>query len=225
MKHIRSRKNLRGMTLLELAIAGSLLAAFGGAAMLATDTAGKSFRTEVVSANLESAARNALGTITHQLRAAGAGEVPQSVVAAPGFTDTIDFRRVVGFDDVADQVLWGDPERIEFEYDPGDPNDGIDNDDDGLVDEGRIVHFINPDTPDERRAVLCNWVSESLGRETPGNFIDDNGNGLLDESGFCVVFDGDRATIRMTLARRDKWGQLIDHTFVKSVTLRNTETP
>lgn len=223
MRHVAARKRLRGVTLLELTISISLLALFGGAAFLATETAGKSFRTEVVSSSLNAEAHKALGIITHQLRAADAGEIGE--VGAPFFETAIAFRRAVGFDDATETPLWGDPERIELEYDPGDPNDGLDNDGDGLVDEGRLVHLINPGTPDERRSVLCNHVSESLAGETLGNLIDDNGNGLEDERGFCFIFDGTRATLRLTLAQRDKWGHLIEHSFEKSVALRNRQAP
>ena len=215
MKFSRSRRNLRGVTLLEVAIATSLLVAFGGAAMLATETASKSFRTEAVSANLDSAARKAMVGITERLRAADAATV---IV----FDEhTLNFRRGIGFDEATESMVLGDPEQLIFEYDPGDPDDGIDNDGDGLIDEGRIVHLVNPLAAGERRVVLCNWVTEDLEGEIPNNAIDDNGNGETDEPGFNFVVDGNRVTVRMTLAQLDRQRSRITHTFEKGIALRN----
>ena len=55
------------------------------------------------------------------------------------------------------------------------------------------------------------------------NGVDDNGNGLLDESGFSVVFEGSLATVRLTLVRRDQAGFLVEHEMVRTIALRNTE--
>ena len=218
-----SSKRVRGTTLLETVIASTLLVLFGGTALLVTNSANRSFRTEVVSSELESAARRALADVTEYLRTADANAVTPPGMTSPVSTSVVNYRRGLGF--VGGAVQWGDPERITFEYDPGDPDDGVDNDGDGLIDEGRLVHIVNPNLPGEQRVVLCNWVSESLQGELPGNLIDDNGNQLEDEAGFCVVFDGMRATVRLTLARRDKFGYLIDHTFQQSIALRNTQAP
>jgi len=211
----RSRKSLRGVTLLEVAIASSLLVAFGGAAMLATETAGKSFRTEAAGANLDSAARKAMAGITERLRTADA-------VTVIAFDEhTLNYRRGIGFDEATETMQLGNPEQLVFEYDPGDPDDGVDNDGDGLIDEGRIVHIVNPLAAGESRVVLCNWVAEDLEGEIANNALDDNGNGEVDEPGFNFVTDGTQVTIRMTLAQLDRQGNRIEHTFEKSIALRN----
>lgn len=221
----RPRASRRGSTLIEALIASAMLVMIGSTALLVSDTATRSFRTETQSSELEATARTALGKIAAYLRSADGGAINPPGVAAPDSTWWLDFRRGNGFDDVADAVLWGDPERLTFEYDPGDPDDGVDNDGDGLIDEGRVVHIDNPNAPNERRVVLCNWVSENLEGEVPGNLLDDNGNGLVDETGFCVSFDGSRATVRLTLERLDKYGNRIDQTFERSIAMRNTQTP
>ena len=198
------------MTLVEIVIATALLATFGGAAILATDTASESIRTEVVSAHLESAARHAMAEVTESLLTADASAVNPPPAATADGVASLDYARVVGYDVLMDDLLWSDPERLVFEYDPADPDDGADNDGDGLIDEGRIVYVVNPGVAGERRRVLCNWVAEDLAGEVPGNLVDDNGNGLVDEPGFCLVLEGNRATLRMTLAQLDKRGSRIE---------------
>ena len=57
----------------------------------------------------------------------------------------------------------GKPELGTFTFELlGHCEDGVDNDGDGLVDEGRVVWIQNRGVLGERRAVLCNWVSETL---------------------------------------------------------------
>ena len=110
--------------------------------------------------------------------------------------------------------------RIEFQYDPAEIDDGIDNDGDGLVDEGRAVLLRNWNTAAEKRTVLCNDVREYLEGETPdGN--EENGNDLTDERGLCFELDGDRLTIRLTLEKTDHEGRLATVTVETTVHFRN----
>jgi hypothetical protein len=67
---------------------------------------------------------------------------------------------------------------------------------------------------------LVNWVRELLEGELP-NGLDDNGNGLIDESGLSFEIDGDTITIRLTLERFDAEGTLITRTVETAVTLKN----
>ena len=215
------RKNLRGATLLEMIIATGLLAMLGSSAFRLSDSLTGHVRTETVSADLDRTGRATMVSITSRLRASDANAVTPAAVTLPDSTSWLDFQRCIGI--AGTDVQWGNPERLVFEYDVGEVDDGVDNDGDGLIDEGRVVLVENPSLPGERRRVLCNWVSESLEGEVPGNLVDDNGNGLVDEPGFCIHFDGRRATARLTLARMDSYGNLVEHTFLKSVALRNTQ--
>jgi hypothetical protein len=126
---------------------------------------------------------------------------------------------VTGF--LNDAPVWGPPERLLLEYSPGEVDDGIDNNQNGLVDECRVVWLENPDTVNERRTVLCNWVRETLEGETPGNNADENGNGLDDEPGLCFDFDGNRVTIRLTVERLSPEGFSIMRTLERTISFRN----
>ena len=204
------------MTLLEVAMALTLFAAFASSVFLAIDLSSASYRTEAVTARLDSLAREALDQICERLRGTDFENITPRVAAV----DSIDFQRVRGF---AGGVQWGPTERLAFEYEPAEPNDGLDNDVDGLIDEGRLVWIENPGLATERRTILCSHVSESLEGELPGNGLDDNGNGLVDERGFCFEFIGSRAVARLTLEEPDRAGRVIRHSSQRTVTPRNTE--
>jgi hypothetical protein len=137
---------------------------------------------------------------------------------APWGSSTLDFQCNEGYG--AGGVVWSAPVRLSFDYDGADPDDGADNDSDGLVDEGAIVRRVNPGSADETSVVLVNWVRELLEGELP-NGLDDNGNGLIDESGLSFEIDGDTITIRLTLERFDAEGTLITRTVETAVTLKN----
>ena len=138
--------------------------------------------------------------------------------SAPFSSSALDYAQGIGFN--AGAVVWGPPERIELNYGLSDPNDGIDNDGDGLVDEREIVWRENPGLANERSFVLCRNVAELLdGEVLNGN--DDNGNGLIDEAGLCFDFDGKRVMVRITVQGADAHGLLISKTAQQAVSLRN----
>ena len=114
--------------------------------------------------------------------------------------------------------------RLGFQYDAGEVDDGIDNDGDGLIDEG--VFFLERDSggANQRRIVLAKNVRELLQGEAP-NAVDDNGNGLVDEPGFVASIVGDVVTLRLTIEETTPEGGLVTRTADSSVRLRNTMGP
>jgi hypothetical protein len=50
---------------------------------------------------------------------------------------------------------------------------------------------------------------------------DENGNGLLDERGFCLDFGTGCVTVRLSLEGRDKEGHAIVATLERTVAFRN----
>jgi hypothetical protein len=214
------RSTSGGMTLVEVVLGLTLFATFASSVFLAVDLSSSSYRTETVAARLDSQARKVLDGLSERLRETDFETITPAPLAAPASADTIDFQRARGF--AGGVTQWGPTERLAFEYETGEADDGLDNDGDGLIDEGRLVWLENPETAAERRTVLCSHVSESLEDELPGNGIDDNGNGLIDERGFCLAFVGDRVVVRISLEERDRVGRPIRHTSSRTVTPRNT---
>jgi hypothetical protein len=155
--------------------------------------------------------------VCDRLRAASSSTLVP-LTESPFSTTQVDFQRAVG--SVGPSVVWGDPERILFEYSPGEVDDGVDNDANGLIDEGRVVWIQNAGSANETRATLCNWVREYFeGEEDTG--VDDNGNGRIDERGFSIDIEGNRAHVRLSLEQRGSEGLSIVRTLERTVTFRN----
>ena len=207
-----------GFSLVELAIAMTVTVALGGMLILALDSSMKAFRTGATATEVEATVAHAIDGIAERLKTSAVGMVAPTPPAG-FFTTQLDFQAVIGFQN--DAAVWGPPERIFLEYSPGELDDGIDNDQNGLVDECRVVWVENPGTADERRIVLCNWVRETLEGEIPGNNADENGNGLDDEPGLCFDFDGNRVNIRLSIEQQSPEGFAIVRTLEKTISFRN----
>lgn len=208
------------MTLLEVVLGLTLFTAFATSAFLAIEASASSYRTETLAAHLDFLAREALDDVADHLRAADFDSITPPPLEAPSSASTLDFQGALGFRNGA--VDWGPVERLTFEQDVTDPQDGLDNDSDGLIDEGRLAWIEDPAAPGSRRTVLCSHVSAALEGEILGNGVDDNQNDLVDERGFCVQFIGNRAIARITLERADATGRVIRQSSMRTVTPRNT---
>ena len=123
-------------------------------------------------------------------------------------------RRPIGF--AGGGVQWGPLTTIALELEPGEMDDGLDNDGDGFADEGRVVWTEAPGQPSERSVVLGQGVREYLQGETP-NAADDNGNVLLDERGLSFASQDDVLTVRLTCQRLDDGGRVMTKTVQTSI--------
>lgn len=204
-----------GFTLVEMAIAVTLLSVLGGLFFLTTESTTNAVGTGVAVAELDARALRALDRVCESLKSTSADMAsPQQVT--PFSATELEFQRALGAN--ADgTIAWSAVERFELEYDEAD--NGVDDDGDGLVDEGRLVWVEDPGA-NERRAVLCQGVREYLeGESFDGE--DENGNGLIDERGFALDFSGSRVTVRLTLVGRDSNGHALASTVQRSVAFRN----
>jgi len=167
---------------------------------------------------LEMQARRALERIAVEITPALSATMTPAA-SAPLGSSTLTFRTCDGVSGGVIQT--STPTRIMLRQDPRDANDGVDNDGDGLVDEGEIVLVRNSGLSNETDVVIVRNVAEYLQGET-ANLADDNGNGLTDERGLSFVADADGTlTIRLTLEALDQNNQLVQRTVETSVSMRN----
>ena len=105
---------------------------------------------------------------------------------------------------------------------PGELDNGVDDNGNGLVDECRIE--FQPDVVGDPGLVIGwgSFVREYLEGEIP-NGVDDNGNGLVDERGLCLTYDNASGvlTVRLTLERLDPLGRPLTRTVETAVQVRN----
>jgi hypothetical protein len=220
-ERVTRRRNTRrsAFTLVELAISLVLAGSVAASAVLLLTSTSQTYATASTAAEVDGLAGSALDDVCEILRLTSADKVNPTGVAAPLSASSLDFQRGVGVLNSA--IVWGDPERIAFEYGADEPDDGVDNDGDGFVDEGLIVHRIRPGAADEQRIVLCRDVLEDLEGELPGNLADDNGNGLEDEAGLSFDFENGRLNVRITVGRFDPDGNPIVRTVEQATAFRN----
>lgn len=204
-----------GLTIPEVVIAVALLVLLLSSAILAATGGYGAFKATQSSTDLETRARRAIDRAALELLSTGEEELLPNPTGDFGTQDLL-FRQAVGLNGTA--VIWGDQNRLAFEYEPGEANDGIDNDGNELVDDGRLV-LTRDVGGNEKRAVLCHGVRDLLEGED-GNGGDDNGNGVIDECGFNVHRIGDVLYIRLSLEEPGENGNIV-RTLETSVRLRN----
>ncbi len=187
-----------GFTLVEAAISvaliGSLIAVVIGLLGRAQELEAHA----IAMADLRTKARFTLDRITRELRDSGASSFDPAQPAAPLGASGLTFRRAVGFSSGA--IQWGPPRRIEWRLAPGEVEDGLDNNGNGLADEGQIRFIENPGASPTVDVVLCDGVGKLALGET-ADALDNNGNGLVDERGLAFELLADVLIVRITLER------------------------
>jgi len=204
-----------GFTLIETLIGMTLLTIVLGGVVMATQRGLGLFEQSNATADINSRAARAVNRILQEM--IGSGPL---VPAPPVFwgSATADFQLATGW--AAGEATWGPTRRIGFEYQAGELDNGIDDNGNGLVDEGSVVLTEDVGGLEERRVVLVNGVSELLQGEF-ANGADDNGNGLRDEAGLSFAMEDDTLVVRLSLERIGPDGNLMVRTQTVSMRLRN----
>lgn len=206
-----------GFTLLEMSISMGMLAVLLYAVGMVTLAGNRAFRAGQSRDAIGLRARRCLDRIADEIGMAGLGSLTPNPVAPFG-TSSLDLATPSGL--VGGVVQWGSTTRIQLQYATDDPNDGVDNDGDGSIDDGRVVLVKNVGLGTQRTVVLCHGIAEYLAGEVP-NGKDDNGNTLVDERGLSFVLNGETLTIRITLEGLDPERQRMTRTVETTVKLRN----
>ena len=216
LRRMRRGSGESGLTIVELAVVALLLTVVLGSVALVAGSSEKMYRTESVHSHLESQAGITMQHVCEELRLA-ASDTLSPVPAAGVSASMLQYVQATGIEDGV--VQWSPLHRLELEYEVGEIDDGLDNNGNGLIDEGRLVLVEDPG-PNERRRVLTRWVAKMLEGEIE-NGVDDNGNGLVDERGFSLEAVGRSLTVRFTLERMSIDGTVLRRTATSSVLPRN----
>lgn len=169
-----------GLTLVELAVSCLVLALVFGSLGLALSSSRTAFERGSRTMSLEQDSGRALRRVTDALRGADAASLPL-VPMSPLSSRWIDFQTQTGYD--GKSWTWSSPRRIEFD-----------------VLDGTLGWNEDQGLPSQTRTVWARNVPALLEGETL-NGADDNGNGLIDEAGFCVTREGDLLVLRLTVER------------------------
>lgn len=211
------RRGRRGFTLLEVVLSLGLLVLVMGGVMQVTLTSQGAVRESMAQVRLLQRSRRAVDTMVAEVSSAGRGTITPALLAPLGGS-TIDFQKSEGY--AGGAVQWSPVVRYAFEYAPGEVDNGLDDNGNGLVDEGALVRTEDPGGGNSR-AILLQGIAELLDGEIP-NGVDDNGNGLVDESGFALEVNGNELIIRVTVEQPALGNDTPDRvTFSASVALMN----
>ncbi len=187
-----------GFTLIEIAIAAGILGLVIGALTGVLDSTRKTYIQGSTQVRAQSDARRAMDRIATELENGGLGTlIPNPIGIAA--TDLV-FQVATGVDPLTSAVTFDNSSRLMFAYETGETNNGLDDDGDGLIDEGRVIFTRDYLQPNEMRTTLVTGVNELLEGELP-NGLDDNGNGFADERGFCMTLQGSLLVMRLSLSR------------------------
>lgn len=197
----RARRSRAGFTLLEMLIALGLVALVVTNIVLAMDGSTKAYEVSSSRVEVEDQARRTLDKIALAVMGSSReGLAPGQQF--PLHTDTLTYQLNLGYED--GEAVWSDPERIEREEQAA-----------------QITWSKNPGVAGEQRVVWTKWVRDHMAGEIGGNFIDDNGNGLIDERGLSFTIEEDLVTIRLTLERTGVDGNPVTVALETQVNVRN----
>jgi prepilin-type N-terminal cleavage/methylation domain-containing protein len=207
----------QGFTLIEIVIATIVLAAMVAGIYAVLFRGMDMYEQGATTSELERKGQRVLEQVSEEIVLSGL-DVLTPQASPPYATSTLTLQRNLGWSGGA--VSWGPPTVFEFQPDPGDKQDGKDNNGNGLIDEGMVVRWEMTATGPSAPVVMTRWVPRLLEGETD-NGMDDNGNGLIDEPGLCFDRVGDIWTIRLSLERIDASGRKATRTLETAVRPRN----
>jgi len=206
-----------GVTLAETVISLVVLVAVMGTMLGLVEPTADTTRVTIALDTLEKRGNRALNTIAKVLYQAGRATVTPAL--APPFGGS-SLRARFATDYVGGNLVYGPEFSIEYRQSPDDPLDGIDNDENGLVDDGMVVIVEDMGLPTEQTHVILIHVAPYLEGEQPDG-LDNNGNGLIDERGLAFDMSQNTLKTRITVQGRSREGRLLTRTVESAVTFRN----
>jgi hypothetical protein len=213
-----NRKGARhGFTTIELMVTCVIMGIVISSVALLGLSNQRAYQSGTASADLEVDMRRTLDYLVQELMRSGASVLLPDPAEGVGGSD-VTYSQAIGV--AGGATVWSTPFRVRQEYEEGEVDDGLDNNGNGLADEGRLVWTRDVGEPGEHTRVLCHRVREYQAGEEP-NLADDNGNGLEDERGFCLERVGDALVIRLSLESSVPDAGLQTRTLSTSVKLRN----
>ncbi len=207
-----------GSTLVEAMISLAIVLVILGGALVATEQGTAAYEQQLTENAVQTRTGRGLDRILRELAGSSLGSLNPPDPGAPLGTDALSYQRATGW--VGGSIVWSPIERVAFEIEESELDNGVDDDGDGFVDEGVVVHLENPGQIDERRSALVRGVCRYLEGEEP-NGLDDNANGLLDESGLSFERVAGVLIVRLSIEGMGPEHTRVVETVESSIRMRN----
>jgi hypothetical protein len=207
-----------GLTMVEVVFVAIIVSMLVGAIGLTVRQGSGAYTQGVTSAEVEAGARRMVERIARELVDASSDSIDASDPQS-GLT-WMTFERCQGFD--GGTVLYTPVRRLRLVMQPGELNNNLDDNSNGLVDERRLELLPDDENEPDKTVGWGGYVRECIEGET-ANGADDNGNGLIDEPGLQLMWDEAQGlvTVRLTLERLDSLGRPLTRTIETAVQVRN----
>jgi prepilin-type N-terminal cleavage/methylation domain-containing protein len=214
----RAAGSTRGFTLIEMVLSLGLMSVVLGIGAFVGSTGRNAFESTSSQSQLDAQVKMALDRVAMEIEMATSDSLDPQLTGLVNDTSQLSMQQVVDIVDGA--VVLGDILGVGFVDDPAEAVDGVDNDGDGLIDEGRLVMIRDFGGANQTQVTLCKNVRRYLEGET-ADAGDENGNGLSGEQGFLILRDGDLLTLQLSIEDVRANGQVTVRSCTTSVMLNN----
>jgi len=208
MKSRSSSRRTSGFTLLELAVALVLFVLVVGNVYTILGGTSKAIGDKNAAFEADTQAQRALDRIAMAVLSSYEDSI-YATSESPGSQSILNYEEYLGMADLdgdgTSEDVFSDPMRIAMTSQSG----------------GEVSWFENPGSESEKHVVWVKDVPQVAHGEIPGNGADDNGNGLVDETGLAFVKDGRSVRILLSMRRPDGKGGFLDRQLQTTVTCRN----
>ena len=212
------RSSRSGFTMVELMVSALILSVMMGFVLLVQSTGQAAADQTGLEDEADSRLTRALERAANELRSVVDTTIWEDIAGFEGGASQVTFQALESLE--AGVATSGPVKRLEVELETSELLDNLDNDGDGLVDEGALYLTQALGEDEEMRVLLCRGVRLMYTGETL-DLADENGNGLVDEGGFHVERDGDRLIIRLALEVARSDGSRVERTGEASIRIRN----
>ena len=193
-----------GFTLIEVTISLAVFVLIAVNVGLLTSAGKSAAESGVLMMRIDDELHLTVDRISLALLAANASEV-DGLTAAPLPAVSVRYQAALGTSD--GQVVHGPMEEVAWVP----TRSGL----------GSVHWSEQPEDGEERRVTWSKNVPIAYKAELPGNFKDDNTNGLLDEAGLAFTMSSKTISIHVTVEREDEDGQLVSTQKKSVITCRN----
>ncbi len=201
---MNSAREQQAFTILEMMIVTTILSVLIMITISAIRASHDVFQTGTAVVDGNADARRALDEMAFRLWSSGTSTLSPP---NPQNSPVLRFQENVGF--AGGAITWSQPLQIEFVSDANEiPGDDVDNDGDGLVDEGYIRIWRDNDPPSMAFGDVEDWEEGIPARN-------------VKEGGLSFTLDGTSVHIAVTVQKLDSKGRVIDCTCDTTITLRN----